>query len=136
MRHFLSSKFMISFYYLLQIILLASGFYLLTSKIPILPWARPLTTYVILHLLILSGVQGVLLFLYRIFCDHQTSYLKLRHIAFLHSLSLLFLCFLSIMSISNFIRACIFLSIADFYLICLTFYSLKSHLFISINQQL
>lgn len=136
MSGFLHSKSIICFHYLLQIILLASGFYLLTSKIPIFLWARPLTTYVLLHLLILFALQFVLFILFGIFSNRQASYLRLRHIAFFHLLSLILMCFLSIMSISSFIRGCIFFSIADFYLIYLTSCSLKTHLLTSIDKKL
>lgn len=128
MNHFLCSKFIIWFHYLLQIILLACGIYLLTSKIPILPWSSPLTTYVLLYLLILLGLQCFLFLLYWRLYDHHPSYLTLFRIAFLHLLSLLLMCLLSIMSIPNFIRGCIFFSITNFYLTYLIFRSLKFHI--------
>lgn len=136
MRHFLPSKWMSLFHHLLQIILLVSALYLLTSKLSIVPWASPLTTYVLLYLLILLGLQFILLVLYCVFSKHQASYFKLRHIAFFHFLSLILMCFLSIMSISSFIKGCIFFSIVDSYLIYLTSQSLKTYLLVSIDKKL
>ena len=136
MSHFLPTKYVILFHHLLQIILLVSALYLLTSKLPIVPWATSLTTYVLLYLMILLGLQLILLILYSIFSNHQAFYFKLKHIALLHLLSLMLMCFLSTRSIPSFIKGCIFFSIFDAYLIYLTSRSLKTYLLISINKKL
>lgn len=136
MHRFLSLKWIILFSHLSQIALLVSTLYLLTSKLSIVPWVSPLTTYVLLYLMILSGLQFALFILYSIFSNHEVSYFKLKRIALLHLISLLLMCLLSIMSIPSFIKGCIFFSVFNSYLIYLTSQSLKIHLLVSIDKKL
>lgn len=128
MNKLLKSKVAIKLYYIIQIILLAIGFYLLSSKITVVPWNSPLTTYVLLYLLILVVLQFLLFILYWRFLECDSKYLKLRRIAFIHLLILLLMCFLSIWNIPFFLVGCMFFSLINIYLIYLTFISLNFHL--------
>ena len=124
----LNSKIIIQLNYLIQIILLAIGFYLFSSKITFIPWHSKLTTYVLLHLLILLVLQFLLFISYWGFSEHELKYLKLRRIALIHLFILLLMSFLSIWRIQYFIFGCIVFSIIHLYLLYITFKYFKLHL--------
>lgn len=128
MSHLLNSKIIIRLNYLIQFLLLAIGFYLFSSKIPFIPWYSKLTTYVLLHLLILLVLQFLLFILYWGFSDRRLHYLKLRHVALIHLFILLLMSLLSILSIPYFILSCIIFSIINLCLMSMTLQYLKSHL--------
>lgn len=128
MNHLLNSKVIIRLNYLIQVILLSIAFYLFSSKLPLIPWHSKLTTYVLLHLLILVMLQFLLFIWYWGLSDRQIHYLKLRRVAFIHLFILLLMSLLSILSIQYFIVGCIIFSITNLYLMYMTFQYLKLHL--------
>lgn len=128
MSHLLNSKVIIRLNYWIQVILLAIGFYLFSSKIPFIPWHSKLTTYVLLHLLILVVLQFLLFVFYWGFSERQLQYLKLRRVALIHLFVLLLMSLLSILSIHYFILGCVVFSILNLYLMYMTFQYLKLHL--------
>lgn len=128
MGNLLNSKVIIQLSYMIQILLLAIGFYLFTSKVTIVPWHSPLTTYVLLYLLILVILQFLLFMFYWGFSEYELQYLKLRHIALIHLFILLSMSLLSILHIQYFIFGCILFSAINLYLIYMTFQHLKVHI--------
>lgn len=127
MNHLLHSKVIIRLNYFIQVILLAIALYLFSSKLSFIPWHSMLSTYVLLHLLILVGLQFLLFTLYWGLSDRQLYYLKLRRVALIHLFILLFMSLLSIFSIQYFIFGCVIFSILNFYLIYMTFHYVKFH---------
>ena len=121
MGNLLNSKRIIQLSYIMQVILLAIGFYLFTSKITVVPWHSPLTTYMLLHLLILVILQFLLFILYWRFSEYELQYLKLRRIALIHLFILLSMSLLSILHIQYFIFGCILFVAINLYLIYMTF---------------
>lgn len=86
----------------LQYILLGISFYLFSSKIAFLPWYIPLTTYMLLYILILVILQ-LILFMYTWYMyERHITFKKIRTICFLHLLFLIIMSFLCIFSISLF----------------------------------
>lgn len=134
MNTFLNSKITIRLIYFIEIALLAICFLLLSSKITFIPWHTNLTTYVLLHLLILVGVQFSLFLTYWSFSERQIQYLKLRRISLIHLFILLSMSLLSILSVQYFILGCIIFSIMNLYLIYITFKYLQLHIK-TINQE-
>lgn len=128
MGNLLKSKVIIQLSYMVQILLLAIGFYLFTSKITIVPWHSPLTTYVLLHLLILVVLEFLLFIFCWRFSEYELQYLKLRRIALIHLFILLSMSLLSILHIQYFIFGCVLFSTINLYLIYITFLYLKVHL--------
>lgn len=128
MGNLLKSKVIIQLSYMVQILLLAIGFYLFTSKITIVPWHSPLTTYVLLHLLILVVLEFLLFIFCWRFSEYELQYLKLRRIALIHLFILLSMSLLSILHIQYFIFGCVLFSTINLYLIYMTFLYLKVHL--------
>lgn len=98
MNNKLSSK-RLSICYYLQYLLLYLSLYLFSSKITFLPWYIPLTTYVLLYILILMLLQiGLFLYTWYIYEKH-ISFKNLRKICFLHVLLLLIMSILCIFSV-------------------------------------
>lgn len=128
MGNLLKSKVIIQLSYMVQMLLLAIGFYLFTSKITIVPWHSPLTTYVLLHLLILVVLEFLLFIFCWRFSEYELQYLKLRRIALIHLFILLSMSLLSILHIQYFIFGCVLFSTINLYLIYMTFLYLKVHL--------
>ena len=128
MNTFLNSKTTIRLIYFIEIALLAICFLLLSSKITFIPWHTKLTTYVLLHLLILVGVQFSLFLIYWSFSERQIQYLKLRRISLIHLFILLSMSLLSILSVQYFILGCIIFSIMSLYLMYTTFKYLQVHI--------
>lgn len=128
MNTFLNSKTTIRLIYFIEIALLAICFLLLSSKITFIPWHTKLTTYVLLHLLILVGVQFSLFLIYWSFSERQIQYLKLRRISLIHLFILLSMSLLSILSVQYFILGCIIFSIMSLYLMYTTFKYLQLHI--------
>ena len=128
MNTFLNSKTTIRLIYFIEIALLAICFLLLSSKITFIPWHTKLTTYVLLHLLILVGVQFSLFLTYWSFSERQIQYLKLRRISLIHLFILLSMSLLSILSVQYFILGCIIFSIMNLYLMYTTFKYLRLHI--------
>lgn len=86
----------------LQYVLFGISFYLFSSKIAFLPWYIPLTTYMLLYILILVILQ-LILFLYTWYMyERHITFKKIRTICFLHLLFLIIMSFLCIFSISLF----------------------------------
>lgn len=125
MNRLLYSKVIFQLNYFIQVILLAIALYLFTSKLSFIPWHSILRTYVLVHLLILVGLQFLLFTWYWGLSNLQLHYLKLRHISLTHLFILLFMFSLSIFSIPYFIFGCIIFSIINLYLIYMTFHYLK-----------
>lgn len=97
----ISSK-KLSFCHYLQYLLLGISFYLFSSKISFLPWYMPLTTYVLLYILILMTLQTIL-FLYTWYMYEKKIFFKnIRRICFLHFLLLLIMSIFCIFSIKCF----------------------------------
>lgn len=86
----------------IQYVLLGLSFYLFSSKVYLLPWYTPLTTYVLLYLFILTLIQIILLLYTWYMYERQINFKYIRHICFIHFLLLLFMCFLCIFNISWF----------------------------------
>lgn len=128
MNTFLNSKTTIRLIYFIEIALLAICFLLLSSKITFILWHTKLTTYVLLHLLILVGVQFSLFLTYWSFSERQIQYLKLRRISLIHLFILLSMSLLSILSVQYFILGCIIFSIMNLYLMYTTFKYLQLHI--------
>jgi len=128
MSNLLNSKIITQLNYMIQFILLSIGLYLLSSKIPFIPWHSALTTYVLLYLLILVVLQFLLFIVYWRFSEYHLQYLKLRRIALIHLLIVVLMSFLSIWRIQLFLFGCIVFSLINIYLIYLTFKYLKYHL--------
>lgn len=134
MNTFFNSKTTIRIIYFIEIALLAISLLLLSSKITFIPWHTKLTTYVLLHLLILIVVQFTLFLTYWSFSERQIQYLKLRRISLLHLFILLSMSLLSIISVQYFTLGCIIFSIINLYLMYTTFKYLQIHIK-SINQE-
>lgn len=134
MNTFFNSKTTIRIIYFIEIALLAISLLLLSSKITFIPWHTKLTTYVLLHLLILIVVQFTLFLTYWSFSERQIQYLKLRRISLLHLFILLSMSLLSILSVQYFTLGCIIFSIINLYLMYTTFKYLQIHIK-SINQE-
>lgn len=134
MNTFLNSKTTIRIIYFIEIALLAIFLLLLSSKITFIPWHTKLTTYVLLHLLILVVVQFTLFLTYWSFSERQIQYLKLRRISLLHLFILLSMSLLSILSVQYFTLGCIIFSIINLYLMYTTFKYLQIHIQ-TINQE-
>lgn len=97
----LSSKcFTICFY--IQYLLLSISLYLFSSKISFLPWYMPLTTYVLLYILVLTIFQMILLLYTWYMYERQITFKYLRRVCFIHFLLLLLMSFLCILSINCF----------------------------------
>lgn len=97
----LSSKcFTICFY--IQYLLLSISLYLFSSKISFLPWYMPLTTYVLLYILVLTIFQMILLLYTWYMYERQITFKYLRRVCFIHFLLLLLMSFLCILSINWF----------------------------------
>lgn len=97
----LSSKcFKICFY--IQYLLLSISLYLFSSKISFLPWYMPLTTYVLLYILVLTIFQMILLLYTWYMYERQITFKYLRRVCFIHFLLLLLMSFLCILSINWF----------------------------------
>ena len=89
-------------HYIFEFLLLATSFILFSSKISILPWYMPLTTYVLLYILILIILQ-FMLFLYTWYIYEKKARLKsLLRTCFLHLILLLIMFCLCIFSINWF----------------------------------
>lgn len=89
-------------HYIFEFLLLAISFILFSSKISILPWYIPLTTYVLLYILILIILQ-FMLFLYTWYIYEKKARLKfLFKTCFSHLLLLLLMFCLCIFSINWF----------------------------------
>jgi len=90
--------------FLNSIVLLMSGVsvYLFSSKIPLLPWYSPLSTYVLLYLLILLVVQilvGIVIW----FIWEKYNLLKSTGwVCLIHTIVLLSMCFIIIYSVELF----------------------------------
>ena len=103
--------------YLLEYLLLAISFFLFSSKISILPWYVPLTTYALLYILILIILQ-VILFIYIWHIYEKHKYLKsLRKICFLHLMVLLLMFLICILSVEWFNTFSLIISISTVCLI-------------------
>lgn len=134
MNTFLNSKTTIKIIYFIEIALLAICLLLLSSKITFIPWHTKLTTYVLLHLLILVVIQFALFLTYWSFSERQIQYLKLRRISLIHLFILLSMSLLSILSVQYFTLGCIIFSIMGLYLMYTTFKYLQIHIK-TINQE-
>ena len=134
MNTFLNSKTTIKIIYFIEIALLAICLLLLSSKITFIPWHTKLTTYVLLHLLILVAIQFALFLTYWSFSERQIQYLKLRGISLIHLFILLSMSLLSILSVQYFTLGCIIFSIISLYLMYTTFKYLQIHIK-TINQE-
>ena len=134
MNTFLNSKTTIKIIYFIEIALLAICLLLLSLKITFIPWHTKLTTYVLLHLLILVAIQFVLFLTYWSFSERQIQYLKLRRISLIHLFILLSMSLLSILSVQYFTLGCIIFSIISLYLMYTTFKYLQIHIK-TINQE-
>lgn len=88
----------LNIYRYIQYILLSLSFYLFSSKISFLPWYIPLTTYVLLYLIILTVLQGLLLLYTWSKYEKHINFKYARRICLIHFLLLLFMCFLCIFS--------------------------------------
>ena len=86
----------------IQYVLLSFSFYLFSSKISFLPWYIPLTTYVLLYLIILTLLQILLLLYTWSKYEKQINFKYARRICLIHFLLLLFMCFLCIFSVTWF----------------------------------
>ncbi len=86
----------------LQYLLLGISFFLFSSKISILPWYIPLTTYALLYILILLILQIILLLYTWYMYEKQECFKTIRRICFFHFLLLLLMFFLCIISIKWF----------------------------------
>lgn len=128
MNRLTHNKFIIILSYLLEITLLSILLLTLSKKIPLFPWYEPLTTYILLDLLILIGVEFLLLIFFWWLLDRNALYIRLRNLALCHLFTLLVMSLLSILSIHFFNLGCYIVCVLILLFIYLTIKYLKSHL--------
>ncbi len=128
MNHFTHSKYIILLSYLTECALLIYCLFKLSSKIFWLPWHKPLTTYILLDLLILLAIQFFLFIFYWWLRDSDYLFKDLHCLSLIHLLSLLILIFFSVKSISWFTISCYLFSLAYTGLLYLCLKYLLTHL--------
>ena len=83
----------------IQLLLLGICLYTFSSKISLLPWYSPLTSYMLLDLIILFGIQ-LIIFFYVWFMSEKYELFKIpMHIGTINTLIILFMFFISIVSV-------------------------------------
>lgn len=87
---------------LIEIFLLTMGFFLFSSKIYFSPWFSPLTTYMLLYLLILLFVQVIYFFIIWHFCERNYKLKNLFLISLFNILQITLITFFCIFSIKYF----------------------------------
>ncbi len=83
----------------IQLLLLGMCLYMFSSKINVLPWYSPLTSYMLLDLIILFGIQLIMMF-HVWFMKEKYELFKIpTRIAIINTLIILFVFFISIVSV-------------------------------------
>ena len=83
----------------IQLVLLIFCCYTFSSKISLFPWYRPLTSYILLELIILFSIQLVLFFYVWFIYEKYLIFKKTMYIALMSTFILITMFFISIISI-------------------------------------
>lgn len=83
----------------IQLVLLIFCCYTFSSKIALLPWYRPLTSYILLELIILFSIQLILFFYIWFIYEKYLIFKKTMRIALMSTFILITMFFISIISI-------------------------------------
>ncbi|WP_069999920.1 hypothetical protein [Cellulosilyticum sp. I15G10I2] len=99
MKKIVSSSKVLKITNFMQLLILGACFYIFSSKIPMLPWYSPLTSYILLHLIILLSIQLIIFFYAWFMREKYIVFHVPMQIGMINILLILSMFFISIVSI-------------------------------------